>query len=180
MITSSDDEHESHFLLPGFFKTVTSKPDTENKKQEKTNDQTESPDAPSSRQEQSKSNENQTATKSEQQTSSSSKVNEKPLSNTSQSEANQPSTVTVSTNQQQQQNAPRAVPAVAPQGLIQQEDEGIRRLLRYYRIDDGDIVEVSGGSSPRLVLVHPERPLPPYIQQNKQLLQRLQPGLFDP
>lgn len=181
VITSSDDEHESHFLLPGFFKTVTSKPSTENKEQEKTNDRTESSNPPSSHQEQPKSNENQTSTKSEQQASSSSTANEKPLSNTSQNEASQPSVATVSSNQpQQQRDAPRAIPPVAPQGLIQQEDEGIRRLLRYYRIDDGDIVEVSGGSSPRLVLVHPERPLPPYIQQNKQLLQRLQPGLFDP
>jgi hypothetical protein len=26
VITSSDDEHNSHFLLPGFFKTITNKP----------------------------------------------------------------------------------------------------------------------------------------------------------
>lgn len=167
VITSSDDEHESHFLLPGFFKTVTSKPSTESKEEEKTSDQDTQP----------KSNENQTSTKSEQPTSSSSIANDKPLENTSQSEASQPSVRTVSTNQSHQQNA---VPPVAPRALIQQEDEGIRRLLRYYRIDDGDIVEVSGGSAPRLVLVHPERPLPPYIQQNKQLLQRLQPGSFRP
>lgn len=61
--------------------------------------------------------------------------------------------------------------------MIQQEDENIRRLLRFYHIDDGDLVEVSGGSVQRVVLVHPERPLPPYIQQNKELLQKLQPGL---
>jgi len=26
VITSSDDEHNSHFLVPGFFKTITNKP----------------------------------------------------------------------------------------------------------------------------------------------------------
>ena len=70
--------------------------------------------------------------------------------------------------QQQQQNAPKAT--------LQQEDENIRRLLRYYRIDDGDLIEVAAGSPPRLVLVHPERPLPPYILQNKELVQKLQSG----
>lgn len=181
VITSSDDEHESHFLLPGFFKTITSKQTTEKKEQETTNDQTQPSNTPASPPpEQPKVNENQTSTQSEQQTSlSSSAINQKPSDTTSQSEANKSSTTAPSTNQQQQQqqNVPRAVPPVAPQGVLQQEDEGIRRLLRYYHIDDGDIVEVAGGSPPRLVLVHPERPLPPYIQHNKQLLEKLQAGL---
>jgi hypothetical protein len=59
---------------------------------------------------------------------------------------------------------------------LQQEDESIRRLLHFYRIDDGDVVEVAGGSKQRLILVHPERPLPSYIKQNNELMEKLQPG----
>jgi hypothetical protein len=58
--------------------------------------------------------------------------------------------------------------------LIQQLDNDIRQLLRFYHIDDSDLVEVDDGPVHRLVLVHPERPLPAYIQQNKQLIQQLQ------
>ena len=56
-----------------------------------------------------------------------------------------------------------------------QEDESIRQLLRFYHIDDGDIIEVAAGSVQRLSLVHPERPLPAYIQENKELLQKIYP-----
>ncbi len=58
--------------------------------------------------------------------------------------------------------------------LIQQVDNNIRRLLHYYHMDDCDIVEVDDGPLHRIVLIHPERPLPLYIQQNKNLLQQLQ------
>ena len=34
MITSSDDVHYSHFLLPGFFKTITTKPTEKDAQQE--------------------------------------------------------------------------------------------------------------------------------------------------
>ncbi len=66
--------------------------------------------------------------------------------------------------------------ALSPQqqkAFIKQQDDNIRRLLSYYRIDDNDIVEVDDGPVHRLLLVHPERPLPPYIQQNQVLLQEL-------
>jgi hypothetical protein len=61
-----------------------------------------------------------------------------------------------------------------PKAFVQQLDNDIRRLLHFYHIDDSDLVEVDDGPVHRLVLVHPERPLPPYIQQNKNLLQQLQ------
>ena len=75
-------------------------------------------------------------------------------------------------NQQQQQQQQQQ------QGSIRQEDENIRQLLRFYHIDDGDIVEVDDGPMHRVVLVHPERPLPSYIQQNKDLLRKLQTGML--
>ncbi len=53
-------------------------------------------------------------------------------------------------------------------------DNDIRRLLHYYHIDDGDVVEVDDGPVHRLVLLHPERPLPRYIQEDKRLLQQIQ------
>ncbi|CAF1323129.1 unnamed protein product [Adineta ricciae] len=55
----------------------------------------------------------------------------------------------------------------------QQEDENIRSLLRYYHIDDGDVFEVADGPLQRLVLIHPERPVPSYIQSDRNLLTKL-------
>jgi hypothetical protein len=69
------------------------------------------------------------------------------------------------------------VSTVRPNRSFQQLDNDIRKLLQFYRIDDGDLVEVTDGSQKRLLLVHPERALPPYIQQDQSLLRRLQ-GLY--
>ena len=80
-------------------------------------------------------------------------------------------------SESQQPGGPSIQPVqLSPQQkiLIQKLDNDIRRLLHYYHIDDSDLVEVDDGPLHRIVLIHPERPLPPYIQQNKDLLQRLQ------
>ena len=75
---------------------------------------------------------------------------------------------------------PPSQQVVPPQNSEQQKalgdrlDAEIRNLLRFYRIDDGDFVEVDDGSLKRLLLVHPERPLPTYIQQDKALFRQLQ------
>jgi hypothetical protein len=215
VIISSDDEHESHFLIPGFFKTITDnshngkedKPSSpvQDKEQSEVSDKpsvttqpSSPPPPPQSQQsntpsstEQQKPNEPPLSSQSQQQNGSSSSPpppatasteEKKPdssqsvikqSSSTSESEVSKPSTAVPLANQQQ-----NALPSQLQKVTLQQEDESIRRLLRYYNIDDGDIVEVAGGSLQRLVLIHPERPLPPYIQQNKQLLQKLQPGLY--
>jgi hypothetical protein len=57
---------------------------------------------------------------------------------------------------------------------FQKLDNDVRRLLQYYHIDDSDLVEVVDGAVHHVVLLHPERPLPRYIQQDKKLLQQLQ------
>jgi hypothetical protein len=58
--------------------------------------------------------------------------------------------------------------------FIERLDNDIRRLLNYYHIDDGDVVEIDDGPVHRFVLVHPERPLPAYIKQDKNLLQQIE------
>jgi hypothetical protein len=222
VITSSDDEHNSHFLLPGFFKTISDNKNNENDnknqspspvqdgEQTKIDDKssqepnisspppppstsTPTPSQPQpsnaslspSPQEQQKSNEPPpSSSQSQQQNGPSSPIlqGQKPANPTesqNQSGFNSQNGVLTSPpptpSSNQQQNLP---PPPKPQkAVIQREDEGIRLLLRYYHIDDSDIVEVAGGSVQRLVLIHPERPLPPYILQNKQLLQKLQSGL---
>ena len=71
-------------------------------------------------------------------------------------------------------------PAFAPlspqqqKAFVQEQDKNVRNLLRFYHIDDGDLVEVDDGPAKRLVVVHPERPLPNYIQQNPALVRQLQ------
>ncbi len=62
--------------------------------------------------------------------------------------------------------------------IIQKLDNEIRGLLHFYHIDDSDLIEVDDGPIHRLVLVHPERPLPRYIQENKQILQQLQSMIY--
>jgi len=57
---------------------------------------------------------------------------------------------------------------------MQQLDNNIRRLLHFYHMDDCDVVEIDDGPVHRAVLIHPERPLPPYIQQDKKLLELIQ------
>ncbi len=220
MITSSDDENDSHFLLPGFFKTIASNKNNEKnnknkpsspvqeKEQSETNDKnsqkpsTPSPPPPTSTppsqpqqsnassapppQEQQKPKELLSSPPTQQQNvptppslqekklDNPPKLQKQPNSN-SQNGVIKPRTIPPSANQQQNVSPPQIK---SKNALIQQEDENIRYLLRYYHMDDGDIVEVAGGSIERIVLVHPERPLPLYIQQNKELLKRIQAGLF--
>ena len=79
---------------------------------------------------------------------------------------------------QQQFNTIQQLVPQQQKAVFQKLDDDVRRLLQYYRIDDGDIVEIDDGPIHRVVLVHPERPLPAYIQQNKQLLQQLQSRIY--
>ncbi|CAF4160044.1 unnamed protein product, partial [Rotaria sp. Silwood2] len=60
--------------------------------------------------------------------------------------------------------------------LIQQQkmDHDIRHLLQYHDMDDIDILVVDDGPVHRLLLVHPERPLPVDIQRLENLRRRLQ------
>ncbi len=223
MITSSDDEHDSHFLLPGFFKTIAN---IRNHEKEKMNTSISPlPDEELS-QNSDKSTPNSTPPRTptppcrEQPTSESSSsscqleqinVSSLPLLNEQQkpsepspspilqqqNSSSSPSLLEIKTDnlppsQNQSSSTSQSkpiespIPSISiiqqenippPKAVIQQEDDNIRNLLRYYRIDDGDLFEVSDGSAQRLVLVHPERPLPPYIQHDRQLLKRLHPGL---
>ncbi|CAF2244175.1 unnamed protein product [Rotaria magnacalcarata] len=66
------------------------------------------------------------------------------------------------------------LPPEQQETLRQKLDIDVRRILQFYHIDDGDLVEVDDGPIHRLVLVHPERPLPAYIQRDKSLLEQLQ------
>jgi hypothetical protein len=232
VITSSDDEHESHFLIPGFFKTIsnnshngkdneapspvqdkeqaevsgqpaaTSKTSPPPPPQSQQSNTPSSPPPPSSSssQEQQKPSEPPLSSQSQQQNGSSSPPPPSASTEEKKPESSSPPAPPASTEEKKPESASTALKqssstsqndvskssanpqqvASLPQSqnaAIQQEDEGIRRILHYYHIDDGDIVEVAGGSLQRLVLVHPERPLPPYILQNKQLLQKLQLGL---
>ncbi len=215
MITSSDDEHESHFLIPGFFKTISNnshngkdneapspvqdKEQAEVSGQPAATSKTSPPPPPQSQQSNTPSSPPPPSSSSSQEQQ---KPSEPPLSSQSQQQngSSSPPPPSASTEEKKPESASTALKqssstsqndvskssanpqqvASLPQSqnaAIQQEDEGIRRILHYYHIDDGDIVEVAGGSLQRLVLVHPERPLPPYILQNKQLLQKLQLGL---
>lgn len=222
MITSSDDEHDSHFLLPGFFKTIVN-----NRNNEKDNNKNNTPASPLPDEDISQISDKSTPSSTPPRTptppspsrpiseassfhSEQPNVSSSPLLN----ERKKPSELSSSPQLQQQNgtNSPSllekkhdhsslsqnqtnsisqdkitesptptsstTIPQPTSKAIIQQEDDNIRRLLRYYHIDDGDLFEVSDGSAQRLVLVHPERPLPPYIQHDKQLLQRLQPGLY--
>jgi type IV secretory pathway VirB10-like protein len=215
VITSSDDEHESHFLIPGFFKTISNnshngkdneapspvqdKEQAEVSGQPAATSKTSPPPPPQSQQSNTPSSPPPPSSSSSQEQQ---KPSEPPLSSQSQQQngSSSPPPPSASTEEKKPESASTALKqssstsqndvskssanpqqvASLPQSqnaAIQQEDEGIRRILHYYHIDDGDIVEVAGGSLQRLVLVHPERPLPPYILQNKQLLQKLQLGL---
>lgn len=172
IITSSDDEHESHFLLPGFFKTITiNKVDEEKEK---------SPSPPPS----STTQQKEEIKPSSPPSSPAPPSKESPPPSPSPPKAEQPEkpaeaqTETPKSSANEVRQKPQTIQPPKPQKItLQQEDDNIRRLLHYYHIDDGDVVEVAGGSVQRLVLLHPERPLPAYIQQNKQLLQKLQPDL---
>ena len=57
---------------------------------------------------------------------------------------------------------------------VEHTDAEIRNLLRLYRIDDGDFVEVDDGSSKRMVVIHPGRPLTASIQQDRASVRQLQ------
>ena len=52
-------------------------------------------------------------------------------------------------------------------------DNDLRGILKCYHIDDSEIVQIDEGPVHRLVVVHPERPLPTYIEQDKGLVQQL-------
>ena len=192
VITSSDDEHDSHFLLPGFFKTINN---NKNKEEEKDSKPEIAPGkAPSEVSDSSSSrstptqipkptlqsqppNGSSVELKQSYEPSSPSMQKQNlrsPLSSQKQSTTSKTRLLRPSTNHQPNVQSLQAASEKAP---IQEEDESVRRLLRFYHIDDGDIVEVTEGSVHRTVLVHPERPLPAYIRQNKELLKRLHPGL---
>ena len=184
MITSSDEEHDSHFLLPGFFKILGN---NKNNEKEKTNKSS----SPVPNKEQSevpeKSSSSSTPTSPSQQTekpqeSSSTSIKEQKPNSPSQSSATshngtiKSASENSSTNQQQPQPQQCVPPSNIQKPTVRDQDESIRRLLHYYRIDDGDIVEVADGPAKRVVLLHPERPLPAYIQQNPELLKNIQRG----
>ena len=138
VITSSDEGHPSHFLLPGFVKTIT------NRVEEK----------PATSESTPPTDQGQVADRGQ------------PGAHDNQTEAPTPSAeseqASVPLNSEQQK------------ALGERLDNDIRNLLRFYRIDDGDFVEVADGPLKRFVIVHPERPLPAYIQQDKALLRQLQ------
>ncbi|CAF4040420.1 unnamed protein product [Rotaria sordida] len=181
VITSSDEEHDSHFLLPGFFKVIGNHKNIEKDKINKLSpsnsdkEQSEISDNISTKSTSQSQQPNVSSFSETQQTpgTSSSSVQDKkqPHSISQTEEVTITSTTDPSTNQQQNINSQSIK---SPKAVIQNEDENIRRLLRFYHIDDGDIVEVADGSVPRVVLLHPERPLPAYIQQNPQLLKNIQ------
>ncbi|CAF3149028.1 unnamed protein product [Rotaria socialis] len=176
VITSSDEEHNSHFLLPGFFKILGN---NKNNEKEKTN----KPSSPVADKEQIEvPDKSSTSTSPSQQTekpqeSSSTPIKEQKPNSPSQSNCTsqngtvKSATENSSTTQQPQQCAP---PSNIQKPTVRDQDESIRRLLQYYHIDDGDIVEVADGSAKRVVLLHPERPLPTYIQKNPDLLKNIQ------
>ncbi|CAF4098435.1 unnamed protein product, partial [Rotaria magnacalcarata] len=176
VITSSDEEHNSHFLLPGFFKTLGNNKNNEKEKPNKSSssvpdkEQSEVPDKSST------STAPAQQTKKPQESSSTSIKEQKPNSPsqsncTSQNGTVKSATENSSTTQQPQQCVP---PSNIRKPTVRDQDESIRRLLHYYHIDDGDIVEVADGSAKRVVLLHPERPPPAYIQQNPDLLKNIQ------
>ncbi|CAF1176267.1 unnamed protein product [Rotaria sp. Silwood1] len=181
VITSSDVEHDSHFLLPGFFKVIASRKDNVKEKTNQSSspvpdkDQSEVHDVSSSKstsQTQQPTTSSSTQSQPTQKTSSTTVQAQNPSEPFSQNQVNNGSTLD-SLNIQQQNIYPSSE-TLPPRVVIQNEDDNIRQLLRFYHIDDGDTVEVADGSVPRVVFVHPERPLPPYVQQNPQVYQNLQ------
>ncbi|CAF1636252.1 unnamed protein product, partial [Adineta ricciae] len=225
VITSSDDVHNSRFLLPGFANTITTKPTEKDAKQEtpaadkdtadKEAPKPSQPEQPSEPKEAPKPSSEPNAASTNQQKqqqqagtpqtpSGSAKTQQTPTSPqqpgkppspgapggtvrppqspTRPQQPQQPGRPSQpngvqSYQQQQQQLQPGA--RLTPQqqkDFIKLQDDNIRRLLSYYHLDDREVVEVDDGPAHRFLLVHPERPLPPYVQQNKQLLQQLQGG----
>ena len=173
VITSSDDGHPSHFLLPGFFKTLANK-------SEKTDDKTKPSPTPSPvpqptadstsptpQKEETKKDEIQPAKPTVPSPSGDKDLSEGSLSRTSTGG----DTKLPSTNSQSH-------PTTQTSRLtIHQLDDQIRQLLLFYHIDDTDVVEVSDGPGKRIVLVHPERPVPAHLQQGNKGIQQLK-GVF--
>lgn len=200
VITSSDDEHPSHFLLPGFFKTITknrrsassgSESETSPETKEKKSSTPPSP-KPAATPEREKSPSRPSSpspvpspkpTKTEEKPPSPSPSHSTPRSPSPPATpklqppapAPTPAPRTISPKQTTKEHIASPMPQNTA-ATLREEDENIRNLLRFYHIDDGDIVEVASGSVQRVVLVHPERPLPAYIQQNKELLQKIYPN----
>ncbi|CAF0836666.1 unnamed protein product [Adineta steineri] len=263
VITSSDDEHDSHFLLPGFFKTIANtrnnekdnKPQTDSsgpdedisQTSEKSSSTSRAPSQTSTSRSQTPILHSKSRTINESLASSISQAVEQNLHSASLSKEQQkpreqqpPPAATSSPRftqqnnspsspsprfqqqpqqqqqQQQQKPSPLSIPNEQKRDIsspyqhintpissnniaqsptpslstsqrqnisstsprrqkidIQREDENIRNLLRYYHIDDGDVVEVADGNNQRIVLIHPDRPIPSYIQDERQSLQKI-------
>lgn len=94
--------------------------------------------------------------------------NEEKLNSSSRSE-------TPKTKQTQQTNRHSPQPTFR---RVRQDDDGIRQLLKFYNIDDGDVVEVNDGPAKRVVTVHPERPVTRQNRQNQQIPNKIKTGLF--
>lgn len=192
VLTSSDDDHISHFLLPGFYKLIAA---NKNKEEDKTSPS--SSPVPNKDQPETSNKSARTPTPPPATSSSSStlpQTQESSSTSSKEPKTNTPLSDQINQNSTSQNGAIKSSPSGIPNNqqqtvqvpletstktVIQTEDENIRRLLRFYHIDDGDFVEVAGGSVERVVLLHPERPLPPYIQQNPQLLEKLYTGLHN-
>ncbi|CAM4947820.1 unnamed protein product [Rotaria socialis] len=221
VVTSSDDGHDSHFILPGFFKTIKNKSTekdgtnpTPTPSEEISEKQTPSPTPPptliaSQPQEPSvKPQQPGGPQQSGQQPGGPQQGGQQPggpqqgvvqqsvrpqQSGGSQQGGQQQKGGPQQQGGQQQQGALEQLVrpqqsggppshhqqlAQLPSGqqkiLLQKLDTDVRRILQFYHIDDGDLVEVDDGPIHRLVLVHPERPLPSYIQHDKGLLAQLQ------
>ncbi|CAF3065762.1 unnamed protein product [Rotaria socialis] len=216
VVTSSDDGHDSHFILPGFFKTIKNKSTekdgtnpTPTPSEEISEKQTPSPTPPPTL----IASQPQEPSVKPQQPGGPQQSGQQPggqqpggpqqgvvqqsvrpqQSGGSQQGGQQQKGGPQQQGGQQQQGALEQLVrpqqsggppshhqqlAQLPSGqqkiLLQKLDTDVRRILQFYHIDDGDLVEVDDGPIHRLVLVHPERPLPSYIQHDKGLLAQLQ------